>query len=237
MTTTTTTTKQVLHAGARYYGALTLPLYDWAVLHTVVPHAWNCPLQVEQGLYDNSIRGRKKHLDVGVASGYFLQHAKWPNHQSVELTLMDLNPNSSQYAANRLQKTGHFSTIHQIVGDAREPFPIKNTNFDSIGMFHLLHCIPGNLKQKRIVLENAARVLEPDDGVVFGANVTPADCPNDDLNTLAKLVLAFSHATGALNNQLDSHADMEEILDETFEEYELQRVGCMSLWKGSKPKV
>ena len=86
-------------------------------------------------------------------------------------------------------------------------------------------------------MENAAQVLEPEGGVVFGANVTPVDCPDDDLNAFAKIVLAFSHATGALNNQLDSHADMEEILDETFHEYQLQRVGCISLWKGSKPKV
>jgi len=213
-----------ISAGARYYGALTLPLYDLAVLRTVVQYAWRCPLALERALYDRCVGAR--HLDVGVASGDFLDHAQWPVPQP-EVALMDLNPNSTRYAAHRLRRF----KITEAVGDALEPFPVDGS-FDSIGLFHLLHCIPGDLPAKAQVLRNAAQVLTPN-GVVFGANVTPVDCKP---NIFAKMVLGFSHRLGALNNQHDSHADMEAILRETFAHVRIERVGCMSLWEARAPK-
>lgn len=214
-----------ISAGARYYGALTLPLYDLAVLRAVVQYAWQCPLETERALYDRCVGER--HLDVGVASGYFLDHALWPV-TTPEITLMDLNPNSTRYAAHRLRRY----RITEVVGDALEPYPVDG-KFDSIGLFHLLHCIPGDLPAKASVLLNAAQVLKPD-GVVFGANVTPVDCKS---NVFAKMVLAFSHRLGALNNQNDSHADMETVLNETFADVRIQRVGYMSLWEAREPKA
>lgn len=240
----TTSTKTLLSAGARYYGALTLPLYDWAVLKTVVPYAWQCPLAKEQDLYNRSVGPR--HLDVGVASGYFLKHTQWPTSNNShgkdapqEIVLMDLNPNSTKYAADRLRRM-HYP-VSEVVGDALDwksyPKVTDDRKFDSVGLFHLLHCIPGNLKEKKVVLENAGKVIHPD-GVVFGANVTPVVDEDNDTqpNLFAQAVLAVSHSTGALNNQKDSHKDMETILDETFYDYKLERVGCMSLWEGRHPK-
>lgn len=216
-----------MSAGARYYGALTLPLYDLLVLKTVVPYAWGCPLAKEQALYNRLVGA--KHLDVGVASGYFLHQTKWPV-ETPEITLMDLNKNSTVYAANRLREAKSFS-VTELTGDTLQPFPTKD-KFDSVGLFHLLHCIPGDLKEKSVVLENAANVLKPG-GVVFGANVTPVE---GTPNLFAKSILAFSHALGALNNQKDSHADMEEILSHSFDEYKLERVGCMTLCEARSPK-
>lgn len=213
-----------ISAGARYYGRLTLPLYDLAVLRTVVQYAWCCPLEKEQELYNRSVGPR--HLDVGVASGYFLDQAKWPVEKP-EIVLMDLNPNSTKYAAERLRRYN----VTEVTGDALEPFPVTD-KFDSVAMFHLLHCIPGDLKQKAVALRNAGTVLKPD-GVVFGANVTPV---YSQPNVFAKLVLAFSHRLGAMNNQNDSHVDMEEALNMTFHEYKLEKVGCMSLWEARNPK-
>lgn len=213
-----------ISAGARYYGRLTLPLYDHAVLRTVVQYAWCCPLELEQELYNKSIGPR--HLDVGVASGYFLHKARWPVEKP-EIVLMDLNPNSTKYAAERLRRYN----VTEVVGDALEPFPVTG-KFDSVGMFHLLHCIPGDLKEKAVALKNAGKVLKPN-GVVFGANVTPVD---SQPNAFAKLVLGLSHRLGALNNQHDSHADMEEALDMTFHDFKLEKVGCLSLREGRNPK-
>lgn len=213
-----------ISSGARYYGAVTLPLYDLAVLRTVVQYAWRCPLAVEQALYDRCVGAR--HLDVGVASGYFLDRAVWPVAVP-EITLMDLNPNSTRYAAHRLRRYD----VSEVVGDALDPFPVDGP-FNSVGLFHLLHCIPGSLEEKATVLRNAARVLRPD-GVVFGANVTPVDCQP---NLFAKAVLGFSHRLGALNNQRDSHADMEKVLGDVFTDIRIERVGCMSLWEARGPK-
>ena len=214
-----------ISAGARYYGALTLPLYDLAVLRTVVQYAWKCPLSTEQALYDRCIGAR--HLDVGVASGYFLDRAKWPVERP-ELVLMDLNPNSTRYAAHRLRRY----SVSEVVGDALEPFPVEG-GFDSVGLFHLLHCIPGNFEEKALIFQHSAAVLNPG-GVVFGANVTPVDCAP---NMFAKAVLGLSQFFGALNNQRDSHADLKIQLDRYFEDVRIERVGCMSLWAARQPKA
>lgn len=228
---TTGVTSKAMSAGARYYGALTLPLYDMAVLQTVVPYAWKCPLETEQKLYNDCVASSRNHLDVGVASGYFLQHAAWNSVDKPALTLMDLNPKATKYAAHRLEKTGQFASIRETTGDALEPFPTPE-KYDSIGLFHLLHCIPGDLLSKSAVLKHAGNALSQD-GVVFGANVTPVDC---EPNLFARGVLAFSHSLGALNNQLDSHADMEKVLDTLFDDYRIDRIGCMSLWQARGPK-
>lgn len=213
-----------IDSGARYYGALTLPLYDLAVLRTVVPFAWRCALSKERALYDACVGTR--HLDVGVASGYFLDHANWPVDVP-HVTLMDLNPKSTQYAAHRLRRF----EITEVVGDALQSFPVSGP-FDSIGLFHLLHCIPGSIAEKAQVLDNAASVLAPG-GVVFGANVTPVDGPK---NLFAQAVLSFSHRLGALNNSRDSHADMVDALTQRFDDVQTERVGCMTLWQARTPK-
>eukprot|EP00977_Amphora_coffeiformis_P024615 scaffold16412_cov171-Amphora_coffeaeformis.AAC.12 len=87
-------------------------------------------------------------------------------------------------------------------------------------------------EQKSVVLKHAGNALSKD-GLVFGTNVTPVDrVPN----LFAKGVLAFSHAPGALNNQQDRHTDMEEALDTLFYDYNIERIGCMSLWEARNPK-
>ena len=210
--------------GARYYGALTLPLYDLAVLRTVVPFAWRCPLAVERALYDRCVGAR--HLDIGVASGYFLDKARWPVERP-EITLMDLNPNSARYAAHRLRR----HDVRQAVGDARAPFPVDGP-FDSVGLFHLIHCIPGTVAKKAQVFDHAADVLAPG-GVVFGASVTPVDRPT---SLFAKTVLGFSHRLGALNNAGDSHAALKSALEARFRETRVWAEGCMTLWEARSPE-
>lgn len=211
-----------MKAGARYYTALTLPLYDLAVLRTVVPFAWGCPLSEERALYDRCVGAR--HLDIGVASGYFLDHAAWP--EAPDITLMDLNPNSTRYAAYRLRRF----KVTEVAGDALMPFPVAG-EFESIGLFHLIHCIPGSIPGKAGVFDHAARVLAPG-GVVFGASVTPTDRPK---NLFAKAVLGFSQRVGALNNASDSHADLKEVLNTRFAETRIWARGCMTLWEARSP--
>jgi len=72
-------------------------------------------------------------------------------------------------------------------------------------MFHLSRCIPSSLMQKKVVLENAGKATRPG-SVALGANVTPFASGDDsgawEPNLFAKAVLAASHTTGVLNNQV-----------------------------------
>lgn len=214
-----------LSRGARYYGAMTLPLYDMAVLRVVVPLAWGCPLSEERALYERCVGAR--HLDIGVASGYFLDKAAWPVPQP-QIALMDLNPKSVRYAAHRLRRFDP----EQAIGDARQPFPFGEP-FDSIGLFHLIHCIPGGMAEKAAVFDHAARALAPG-GVVFGASVTPADRPR---NLFARGVLTFSNRLGALNNRDDSHAALKAALEARFADTRVWARGAMTLWEARSPRT
>lgn len=214
----------LIHPGARYYGAITLPLYDAAVLGVAVPFGWGVSLRDELAMYDRCVGPR--HLDVGVASGYFLDRTLWPVERP-EITLMDLNPNATQYAARRLRRY----TVREVVGDALEPFPVDG-KFDSIGLCHLLHCMPGEIADKEQVFDHAINRLTPD-GVVFGASVTPFGMKP---NPLAKLILWGSNRKGALNNLRDSHDALRRAIEKRFRTVKINLTGLMTTWEARDPR-
>ncbi len=213
-----------IHAGARYYGALTLPLYDAAVLNIAVPFAWGVPLEVGRGMYRRLVGAR--HLDIGVATGYFLRKAM-AERDAGAITLMDLNENATRYAADRLKRFD----VTQAVGDALEPFPVEGP-FDSIGMFHLLHCMPGTVAEKAVALDHAIAVLA-EGGVCFGASVTPA---GRRLNPFGRLVLNASNRTGALNNAADDHDALRAEIERRFRDTKIELHGVMTLWEAREPR-
>ena len=218
-----------MNAGARYYGALTLPLYDAAVLKIAVPYAWEVPLEEERAMYRRCL-GRR-HLDIGVATGWFLretlENEDGGEGGDREITLMDLNEKATRYAADKLSRFD----VRRVQGDAREPFPVDGP-FDSIAMFHLLHCIPDTVTEKAVAFDHAAAVLA-EGGVCFGASVTPK---GQHLNPFAKAVLAASNATGALNNRNDSHEDLRAEIERRFRTTEIRLVGTMTLWEARNPR-
>ena len=211
-----------IHPGARDYGAVTLPLYDAAVLNIAVPYAWGIPLAEERAMYARCL-GRR-HLDVGVATGYFLQ--KTAKGRCEEITLMDLNPNATRYAANKLAEF----KVTQATGDALNPFPVDGP-FDSIGLCHLIHCMPGTIPEKEQVFDHAIAKLAPG-GVIFGASVTPKDRP---LNPFGKLVLGGSNRRGALNNLHDSHDELRHAIESRFHNATISLKGVMTIWEARDP--
>ena len=215
---------QEIHSGARYYGALTLPLYDAAVLRIAVPFGWGISLGEELAMYDRC--AGQRHLDVGVASGYFLDRTIWPVDRP-QITLMDLNPNATSYAARRLRRYD----VREVVGDALEPFPVDG-RFDSIGLFHLLHCMPGEIADKEQVFDHAIDRLAPG-GVVFGASVTPLGL---NPNPLARLILWGSNRKGALNNLRDSHEALKSALERRFRDARVKLTGLMTTWEARDPR-
>lgn len=213
-----------IHPGARYYGALTLPLYDAAVLNVAVPRAWGVPLEVGRDMYRRLVGAR--HLDIGVATGYFLR-AALEERDAASVTLMDLNENATRYAAGKLERFD----VTEAVGDALEPFPVDGP-FDSVAMFHLLHCMPGTVAEKAVAFDHAIAVMAPG-AVCFGASVTPA---GRRLNPFGRLVLNASNRTGALNNAQDSHEALRREIEARFAEARVELRGAMTLWEARGPR-
>ena len=89
------------HAGQAIYNPLTLSLYDLVVLGVSNRFIWRCPTREILRLYDERITSN--HLDVGVGTGWYLDHCSFPDPDP-RLGLMDLNRSSLGKAAARLRR-------------------------------------------------------------------------------------------------------------------------------------
>lgn len=117
----------------RLYNTLTTRLYDACVLGIANRWVWGCPTKQFMLPFFEKHR-RQHHLDVGVGSGFYLKHARWP--KGAELTLLDINQRHLQTAAKRA-KVGRISLLQH---DVMQPLPDGLIQrYDSISLFYLLH--------------------------------------------------------------------------------------------------
>ena len=94
-----TVTEEQVEAGQAVYSKSMLVIYDWLVLQFSNRLIWKCPSKQILALYDRHVTAN--HLDVGVGTGYFLDHCRFLNVRT-RLGLMDLNPNCLDAAARRV---------------------------------------------------------------------------------------------------------------------------------------
>lgn len=129
-------------AGAAIYSPLLLKMYDALVLGLSNRYAWQCSTDAvllpffQQHLSAN-------HLDIGVGSGYFLAHSTFAPQQ--KLTLLDLNRNSLQAASAHIAHVQPVLIQEDILNSSGA---LGQQKFDSISLFYLLHCLPGDMEQK-----------------------------------------------------------------------------------------
>jgi 2-polyprenyl-3-methyl-5-hydroxy-6-metoxy-1,4-benzoquinol methylase len=174
-------------------------------------------------LYDQHVSAN--HLDIGVGTGYFMDKCKFPG-TSIRLALMDLNANSLRAASKRLIR--YKPEVYQ--RNVLEPFDINAPAFDSIGMMNLLHCLPGNLRTKTIVFENAKAVMNPG-AVVFGSTILYEGVKRTARATLA---IKYSNKKGWMANMNDSLADLRDSLQRSFSDNSVQVIGCEALFWARK---
>src|SRR4051794_17593958 len=82
--------------GIAVYTNSVLWMYNLFVIGFSSSFAWKCPSRFIQELYDQHVSN--KHLDVGVGTGYFLDHCRFPT-TTPAVSLLDLNPNCLQITA------------------------------------------------------------------------------------------------------------------------------------------
>ncbi|RTP93722.1 class I SAM-dependent methyltransferase [Enterobacter sp. WCHEn045836] len=209
--------------GAKVYTPLTLKLYDWWVLNISNQFAWKCP--TEQYLLPHFLKNLgHKHLDIGVGTGYYLTHAP----SDCKISLMDLNTASLNAASARAREP---QIIHKINHDVFEPYPVHlNNHFDSISMFYLLHCLPGTMPDKDIVIENAKMALT-NGGVLYGATILGEGIKHNSFS--AKLMHIYNRK-GIFSNRQDSKEELERILSNHFHKVDITVKGAVALFSASK---
>jgi SAM-dependent methyltransferase len=207
------------YAGQSAYRRSFLAVYDAIVYGFNAPVLWRCPRDRFVSLYDDNVSGR--HLDIGVATGKLLDECRFPV-PSPELTLMDLNSNSLEFAARRLAR--YAPRTHR--GDVLEPWGLEPHQFDSVGLTNVLHCLPGNLTRKAVAFDHANAVLAPG-GIVFGATILGEGVGHPPL---ARLALMASNRRGVLSNLDDGLTDLEAQLAARFPSYGVELVGAVAFF-------
>lgn len=214
-------------AGAAVYSPWVLKIYDLWVLGLSNRLVWRCPTSTvllpffRKGLSE-------RHLDIGVGTGYYLEHSTLRPQQ--ELTLLDLNANSLAAARERiapmLPKT--------IVADILEPgTALQGTEFDSISLFYLLHCLPGALSEKGPRVFGLLSQHLSDQGTLYGATILGDSAPH---NALGRKLMAVYSAKGIFGNSNDTLLDLEAALRAEFSDVHIEQHGVVALFTARAPR-
>jgi ubiquinone/menaquinone biosynthesis C-methylase UbiE len=206
-------------AGAAIYNRGILSVYDVGVLKLSNQFAWRCPSPLILDFYNAHISAN--HLDVGVGTGYFLDKCHFPSGNP-HIALLDLNPNSLKVTAERLRR--YQPTIY--LANVLEPLALDIPKFDSVALNYLLHCLPGNLRNKQVVFDHLKPYLNPG-AAIFGTTILGQGIHP---NFLARRLLKLYNAKSIFSNRDDNLADLQTILKQHFHDCQTKVVGCVAFF-------
>lgn len=205
--------------GAKGYTKTGLAVYDSFVLGFNTSLVWKCPNAVLLDLYNRHVSGN--HLDIGVGSGYFLDHCRFPIEQP-RLALMDLNPLCLRHCARRVRRYRPETYEANVL----EPLPSEMAPFDSVSMTYLLHCLPGTIRTKSVVFEHVRAVMTPG-AVVFGASVLQGGVAH---GWLARRMLASLNEKQVFCNAQDDLDGLQHVLTAQFSTAHVEAVGGVGVF-------
>jgi hypothetical protein len=216
----TTPSAADVERGQQVYTPLVLRAYDLLVLGFSNRFAWQCRSGKLLEQYDRNV-GRR-HLDLGVGTGWFLDRCKWPVEQP-DITLLDLNENSLSKAALRLRRYAPKTVRANVL----EPFPVGNARFESAAANYLLHCLPGRIDAKTGTLaRNVYPYLEPG-GVLFGSTILSRGVPH---TRIGRRLMQIYNEKGVFSNADDDERGLERGLASVFKDVEIEVVGAVAVF-------
>lgn len=212
-----------VEAGQAVYGQFTLAAYDKLVLGASCSWLWKCPASRMLDQYHQL--ATSNHLDVGVGSGYFLDHCRFST-DTPRIALMDMNAESLAFTARRIARYQPKTYQRNVLED----MSVGGEAFDSVGMNLLLHCVPGDFAYKGRIFDHARKVMNPG-AVLFGATILSEGVPR---NVAARMLMAAYNRQGIFSNQADSEAGLRQALASRFEQVAVEVVGCMALFSARR---
>ncbi|RED45068.1 class I SAM-dependent methyltransferase [Aestuariispira insulae] len=220
-----TITDAQIEAGQAVYSSRTLKIYDILVLGLSNRFIWQCSTSTILAFYNQFYS--TNHLDVGVGTGWFPAHAKLPGSEPV-VTLLDLNQGCLDFAAQRIAEANPSINLQKIKADVFKSLP-NDGPFQSICLGYLLHCLPGSLPDKAIVLDNVMSLLA-EEGTLFGATILSGGVKR---GWAARRLMAFYNSKGIFTNDRDSLSDLKKLLEERFSHVDIRIEGCVALFQAS----
>jgi ubiquinone/menaquinone biosynthesis C-methylase UbiE len=209
--------------GYTVYNKALLSIYDFTVLGYLCRFAWKCRSCHLLELYNQRVTSN--HLDVGVGTGYFLDHCKFPTN-TPRVALIDLNTNSLNATKKRLSRYAPVTYCK----DALEPINIDAEPFDSVAINGLLHCLPGTIRTKSVVFDHLKPLLNPG-GVIFGCTILNKGVTK---SRSAQWTMNWLNMIKVFTNLQDDLEDLRTELSQRFEDNDVQVIGCMALFWARK---
>lgn len=209
-----------VEAGQRVYTPLMLRAYDLFVLGFSNRFVWRCPSPKLLARYDSHVGAC--HLDVGVGTGWFLDHCRWPVERP-QITLLDLNENSLSAASARIRR--YAPTMVQ--ANVLDPIDLGDSRFDSIGANFLLHCLPGDLEWKAATVASNLRPYLASGGVLFGSTILGRGIAH---NLLGRRLMRLYNRKGIFSNAEDDQRGLEQGLGSELTDVEIDVVGAVALF-------
>ncbi|MBG0811678.1 class I SAM-dependent methyltransferase [Methylosinus sp. H3A] len=214
-----TASPEQIAAGQAVYTPAVLRLYDMLVLGLSNRFIWKCPTPRLRALYDLHASGN--HLDVGIGTGYFLDHCRFPV-AAPRVALMDLNPDALRFAAERIARFSPQTYRRNVL----EPIAFDAPKFDSVGVNYLLHCLPGAITEKAVVFDHL-KALTNDGAVFFGSTLLQGGV---ERSAAARRLMAFYNRKGVFSNRADDFDGLRYALERRFRNVEIDIVGCAALF-------
>lgn len=208
-------------AGQAVYTKRILGIYDFVVLGIHANLLWKCSRQRLLEHYNRHVTAN--HLDVGVGTGYFLDHCRFPS-PAPRVALMDLNRNALDFAARRIARYRPETYLRNIL----DPISIDAGKFDSIGMNYLLHCVPGSMESKSTAFDHLETLMNPG-AVCFGATLLQGGVTR---NWFAKHQMERYNRKGIFSNENDDVDSLTRALAQRFGSVTVEIVGCAALFSG-----
>lgn len=214
-------------AGAAVYSPLVLKLYDAWVLGISNRLAWQCPTHsVLLPFYRKHLGSH--HLDVGVGTGFYLEHAGFSPDQQVGL--LDMNETSLRTAARRMKRP-HAGLF---LGDVMKPVTmLDGQRYDSIALFYLLHCLPGTMLEKSRVFANLRHYLHRD-GVIYGATILGDEA---DHNWFGRKLMQVYNNKGIFGNRTDSLQTLRYALELYFAQVDIRVQARVALFVAKEARL
>lgn len=216
-------TRDDVEAGAAIYSKRLLAAYDFLVLRFMNRFAWKCPSERVLDHYNCLVSGN--HLDIGPGTGYFLDRCSFPSSDP-RIALLDLNPNCLEVASRNIAR--YQPEVYQ--ASVLDPIEIDGPGFDSIGLNYVLHCLPGTVRTKSVVLKNLEAVLNPG-GTLFGSTLLGRDVAK---NWFARTVMQGSNRRKVFTNLDDDSEGLEWALSQHLSDVSIEVVGCVALFSARK---
>ena len=209
--------------GQSIYTKPILSIYDLWVLGISNQYIWKCPTPKLMTHFNNHITSN--HLDIGVGTGYFLDKCRFPSPK-VRIALMDLNQNSLNETSARIERYNPVEYRLNVLEDIKLDINV----FDSISVNYLFHCLPGQLSDKLVVLDNVNYLLSRS-GVLFGSTILSHGV---NKSRMATSLMSIYNKKGIFCNEEDSIEDLENYLSSNYSAHEIDIQGCVALFSASR---